>query len=457
MIDEDKNNVNATIIAGGGKWHRERWWYKLAQVCRRWRILILESASYLNLFLVCTPGTPVADMLANSPPLPLIIDYDHTDWDISAEEEKIILALKQRDRVSRVRIWFPVPNLQKVIMAMEEEYPILGYLILGPSTDDNSTALMLPETFQAPRLYHLLLTGFALPIGSQLLTTAVALIRLILIAPHPSAFFPPNNLLRWLSFMPQLEVLEIHCSFPDPSHEDVLMHTLIPACVTLPNFCSFMFQGDDVFMNALVHRISTPCLKSLVIPFLNQPTFLVPHFLRFMNPTGNFRFNHAKFKFFGESVCVDFYHHEAEIAAEWSDLRIYIGCWHLDWQVTAMAQIFNHTSSTVEHLSLEHNMHSWSSEEHNEVDITVWRQLLRSFSNVKTLRVDDGLVKELTRTLRLDDGKHPLELLPELQELTYPGSGDTDDTFASFIDSRQNAGRPVTLVCSSPRPVTTLS
>jgi hypothetical protein len=119
-----------------------------------------------------------------------------------------------------------------------------------------------------------------------------------------------------------------------------------------------------------------------------------------------------------------------------------------------MAQILNHTSSTVEHLSLEHEVHSWSSEEHNEVNCTEWRQLLRSFSNVKTLCVDDGLVKELSRSLRLDDGEHPLELLPELQELAYPGSGDTGDTFTSFIDARQNAGRPVTLVCSSPRPVT---
>jgi hypothetical protein len=72
-------------------------------------------------------------------------------------------------------------------------------------------------------------------------------------------------------------------------------------------------------------------------------------------------------------------------------------------------------------------VHSRSSEEHNEVDRTEWRKLLRSFSNVKTLRVDDGLVKELSRSLRLDDGELPLELLPELQELTYSGPerGDT--------------------------------
>ncbi|KAH9996243.1 hypothetical protein BJV77DRAFT_1157476 [Russula vinacea] len=38
-----------------------------------------------------------------------------------------------------------------------------------------------------------------------------------------------------------------------------------------------------------------------------------------------------------------------------------------------------------------------------------------------------------------------LELLLELQELTSSGSGDTGDPFTSFIDTRQNAGRPVTL------------
>ena len=47
-----------------------------------------------------------------------------------------------------------------------------------------------------------------------------------------------------------------------------------------------------------------------------------------------------------------------------------------------------------------------------------------------------------------------MELLPELQELTYSGSGDTGDVFTSFIDVRQNTGRPVTLYrhSSSPSP-----
>ena len=66
-------------FAGGEDWVGERWWYRIAHVCQRWRSLILGSASHLGLFLVCTHGTPVANMLAHSPPLPLVIDYDKSD------------------------------------------------------------------------------------------------------------------------------------------------------------------------------------------------------------------------------------------------------------------------------------------------------------------------------------------------------------------------------------------
>src|SRR5258708_17670165 len=94
-LGEDEHDT--IRVRGGGGWVRERWWFKLAHVCRRWRNIVLGSASYLGLCLVCTYGTPVADMLAHSPPLPLIIDY-FNDHDITEKDEKaIILALEQRN------------------------------------------------------------------------------------------------------------------------------------------------------------------------------------------------------------------------------------------------------------------------------------------------------------------------------------------------------------------------
>ena len=437
-------------------WERERWWYKPAQVCQRWRNLILGSPSYLGLSLVCTYGTPIADMLSHSPPLPLVIDFFRDHWDITAEDEKgIILALEQRHRIRRVRFKMPIPKLQKLIMAINEEYPLLEYLIMETPIGNTSSALMLPETFQAPHPHHLVLIGFVLPIGSRLLTTSVGLVMLCLHMEHPSAYFQPNTLLQWISLMPQLELLLIAFFFPVPNHDvkRQLMHTRITTHVTLPNLRCFWFQGVSAYMEAVIRRITTPRLEELRIQFFNQLTFSVPCLLQFMNTTENISFDSAIFRFLKEKVFVWMF-------SDGTDMMYFhyisVLCWHLDWQVSSVAQIINSLSqifSTVEHLNLEHEVHSLSSEEHNEADRTEWRKLLRPFSNVKTLQVDDGLVKELSCSLRPDDGEHPLELLPELQELRCSGSGDTGDAFMAFIDARQNAGRPVTLVRPSPRSV----
>ena len=447
----DGDETDGVRLVGGRSWDREWWWYKLAQVCRRWRNLILGSPSGLDLCLVCTHGTPVADMLAHSPPLPLIIDYEYdedNDRDITAEDEEgMIIALGQRDRIRRIRILIPVPKLINVVMAIDEEYPVLEYLIMGPWPDDSGTAMILPRTFQAPHLRHLALFSFFLPIRPRLFTAATGLITLVLFLGNPATYFRPDILLQWISSMPQLEALVISFSFPvlNGDVERQLMHTPITTHVTLPNLRWFLLRSVSAYLEAVVPRITSPRLEKLDIQFFNQLTFSVPHLLQFMHTTENLRFGSAKFEFSGDRVHVKVYpREEAEIRA----LQVNVRCLHLDWQVSSVAQIFNSLGqifSTVEHLTFEHEVHSLSSEEHNEVDRTEWRKLLRSFSNVKTLRIDDGLVKELSRSLRLDDGELPLELLPELQELKCPGSGDTVDSFKSFINARQNAGHPVIL------------
>ena len=170
LIDEHVDE-NAPLAEG---W---RWWYKLAQVCQRWRNLTLRSSSYLGLCLVCTYDTPVADKLAHSPPLPLIIDYSGYSHCVvaessylAAEEKRMILALKQRDRICRVRLSVPSPNLQKVVEIIDGECPILEYLYLSPLVVDGTT-FKLPERLQAPHLGHLVLNNFTLSIGSLLFTT----------------------------------------------------------------------------------------------------------------------------------------------------------------------------------------------------------------------------------------------------------------------------------------------
>jgi hypothetical protein len=310
-------------------------------------------------------------MLAHSPPLPLVIDYDDRDCDKIVEEEGILPTLGQHDRVCRIRLRIPAPNLQELIVAIDEEYPLLEYLIMEPSMDDRSTALMLPETFQAPNLRHLALTGFALPIRSRLLTTAVGLVTLALTVGHPSAYFQPNVLLQWLSFMPQLETLVISFLFPVPNSdvETQLLHT---THVTLPNLRWFVFRGVSAYMEAVVRRITSPRLKKLGFQFFKQLTFSVPYLLLLMNTTEIPSFDSAEFKFSRNVVYVKAYPREAA-KVKMCPFSIHVDCWHLDWQVSSVAQIFNSLSqnfSTVEHLTLDYEVHRWSSEGHNEVDRT---------------------------------------------------------------------------------------
>jgi hypothetical protein len=170
-----------------------------------------------------------------------------------------------------------------------------------------------------------------------------------------------------------------------------------------------------------------------------------------MNTTESLRFDNAEIVFKDKYIDVWMSFRETGTYA----FGVRVGCWHLDWQLSSMAQISNALSQVffpVEHLSLRHEVHSQSSEEHNNVNRIEWRNLLRSFSNVKALRVGDGLAEDISRCLRSEDGELPLELLPELQELTYSGSGDTGNAFTSFADARRNAGRPVMLVRDGPSP-----
>ena len=440
------------LFGGEGEWDQGRWWYRLAHVCQRWRNIILGSASYLGLSLICANGTPVENMLAHSPPLPLTVDY-HSEDDITAkDEEGILLALEQRHRVRHIRLLFPVPSLQKLIMAIDEEFPILEYLIVD-QLKDNTSILVLPETLQAPHLRHLTLAGFACPIRPRLHPTTTGLVTLVLMMKHKSAYFQPNVLLQWISFLPQLESLEVAFTFAVPSRdvERQLAHTPITTHIELPNLRMFGFRGVSAYLEVVVCRITTPRLETLQIRLFNQLTFSVPRFAQFMNAAEDLRFDAAVIMFKDEFVYVRMFFGEANTHS----FSVRGDCWHLDWQVSPVVQIFNALSqvfSMVEHLTLEHDVHSRSSEEHNDVDRIEWRNLLRSFSNVKTLRVEDGLVEELSHCLESEDGEPPLELLPELQELTCSGSRDTVDAFTSFVEARQNAGRPVTLVRHSPNP-----
>jgi hypothetical protein len=111
----------------------------------------------------------------------------------------------------------------------------------------------------------------------------------------------------------------------------------------------------------------------------------------------------------------------------------------------------------VDYLTLEYERYFISPEWHHEADRRQWRELLGSFSNVKVLRVgiSDDFVGQLSRSLQLE-GESPLELLPELKELSYSAFDDDGDAFMGFVEARRNVGRPVTLIRRGTSPAESL-
>ena len=156
--------------------------------------------------------------------IPLIIDHFDDEYHVlTAEDEKgIILALQHRDRVRRIRIMKPTPILQKLIIALDGEFPILEFLLIWHQryhrpVIEHITNLNFPETFRAPHLRQLVLKNFATPIESPPLTTMGNLVTLFLTSIPSSAYFHPNFLLQRLSLMPQLETLGIGFNCYNPA------------------------------------------------------------------------------------------------------------------------------------------------------------------------------------------------------------------------------------------------
>ena len=451
ILDESESN-NVQIIEGG-EWTRERWWYRLIQVCRRWRSLVLQSAFYLQVSLVCGRGTPVADMLAQSPPVPLVIDhYDNEHLELTSEDEQgIVLALRHRDRVRRVRLLKPIPTLQKLILALDGEYPILEVLIIQHQRYHRPVIapkpnLKFPDTFRAPHVCQVLLRNFATPIDSPPLATMVNLVTLFLSQIPLSAHIHPNALLQGLSFMPQLEILWIGFNLSRDA-ERKLLSIPIMTRVTLPILRQLVYRGGKAYLEALLPWVTTPLLAKLQVYFSNTTIYSIPHLCQFMETATNLQLKAAQFTFLKDSLIANAFAHKGDKLYTFAmELRGK----HLQWQVVFAAQVFHllrTVFSALEHLDLrfyQRDLSEWN----YHPDRRQWREFLGLFRTIKTIFVDDELVRQVSCALQPGEEESPAESepLPELGELSYSATASSPNVFKRFIDSRQKAGRPVTVV-----------
>jgi hypothetical protein len=396
-------------------------------------------------------------MLARSPPLPIIIDHLNEDYETTLGDERaVILALQHRDRVRRIRLLMPFRILQRLITAIDREFPMLEYLYIGsqsytvPRVYDSG--LILPKTFRAPHLRHLILINFALSIRSLVLTTPASLVTLSLLLIHPSAYFPPNDFLERISLISQLETLWINfrSAVPDSDLESQLLHSPITSHAVLPNLRWFGFDGISRYLEALLPWMTTPLLEKLRFNVDIEPIYFLPNLLHFMITAKNIKCGSARISFSEREVFVGMYPREG---AKMYTFQMSVNCTLIEHQMHNAAQIckaLRKGLSRVEDLTLEFRRPLTSSSQLRwGVIRTQCRELLGSFGNVKTLHVPTALIREVSHSLKPEDGESVIELLPELSVLACPLGDYARTAFGPFIHARQCAGFPVTL-CKSP-------
>jgi len=245
--------------------------------------------------------------------------------------------------------------------------------------------------------------------------------------------------------MPQLETLGVYFSRPTLTLdiESLPLNMLIATHITLPNLHFLGFMGTSTYLEVILPQITTPVLEKLRIGFFHQLTFPVPHLLQFMSSTKSLKFSSINLTFSKKNFTLQVYpHKDANMFLH--TLQLQVDSCQLGRQVASAARILNTLRtalSTVEYLTLGH-----AEKLHEGVQRTQWRNLLRSLGNLKTLRVSDSLVGELSRCLRSDGTEPPMELLPKLKVLEYTATDDVSYAFAPFIHAHMNAGHPVALV-----------
>jgi hypothetical protein len=438
-LDDEDECGDALFIR---RWDRQRWWYKLAHVSQQWRRVILGSSSILDLHLVCTYGVPVADMLAHSPPLPLIIFYQDGDREVTTEDEEgALLAISpgHRDRVRRIALEIPARGFERFITTMER-FPVLEHLYIE-SQSEYDTIWIIPTTFEAPNLRHIHLGHVTFSIDPPILTInrPAGLVDLWLGGIPHFSYFPPSYILTRLSLIPQLQTLGIGFDSPRPSHATLIVQ--VPH-VTLPNLRIFSFLGGSAYLECLFSRINAPVLTTLDVLFFDEQIHPIPHLLQLIQASENLVFNTFELSFNGGNF--------VDLIADshrrrWKrPLNLRIMCRLFDLQVAFAVRILSALSpvlSTVERLTLNQTGHDLSS---GRIHVDRSRELLGLFNGVKTLHVNNELVWTVSRSLRSEVGEPPLVLLPNLEELSYSGS-DGDDSFVPFINERQAAGHPVRL------------
>ena len=315
-------------------WYEQEW-HLLVHVCRKWRSIVFGSPLRLKLRLYCKARTPVRETLDVWPPFPIVIEASGLEqW----RNDNINVALEHNDRVCQVDLFLiPRSQLEKVLAAMQQQFPALTNLRLG---FEDGIEPVHPDSFlggSAPRLQSLTLYRMPFPGLPKLLLSTTHLVDLHLMGIPHSGYISPEAMVTCLSMLTRLESLMIGFKSPlSRPASDRRNQRPPPQTRTLPVLNGLWFEGVNEYVEDLISRIDAPLFDNLTIHYFPQLILATPRFTQFICRTPKLKtYRLARLKFCEIGVWVKLQQPLEEM------MELKISFRRSDWQLSSLMQIFS--------------------------------------------------------------------------------------------------------------------
>lgn len=400
---------------------------------------------------------PVKGMLDIWPPLPIVLRaYSREFWGV----DTILPVLEHNaDRIHEVGLWSVTSSqLNKVSLALRRPLPALTRLMLGFEGEAgfHGYAPDFPASFlggSAPSLQTLWLKRISFPELPTLLLSTTHLVRLELLRIPGSGYISPEAMVTSLSGLTRLETLEIGFKSPLFGPDQNSRRPCPPTRTLLPVLTSFLFKGDNEYLEDLLARIDAPLLHNFGITFFQQPIFDNLQLTQFMSRTPKFKTpDKARVVFFDRDVSITF-------------PRTFDGA--LELTISCSPSQYDQRNSTlalvcgsffpralvlaVEHLYiLEDKVPHLQMYRQDDTESHHWLELLRSFTAVKDLYISAEFTPSIAPFLQELVEESVTEVLPVLQTLFLEETlllalGPAQEAIEQLFAVRQLAGHPISL------------
>ena len=320
-------------------------------------------------------------------PLPIVVDSRGSD--VAGTDADIFHAIWQYDRIRHAVLKAPSPSMNKLIVPMNEPFPILESSSQSSTTaPEERTKLTIPTAFLPSILHHLTSHGACLSKEPPVIASSISLVTLNLTDIQAAEYFTPDDLVAQLQRIRhrQLEELFIDLSIPlpRPSDEGGLLRE--PSTLTgLPSLKQLEFRVG-AHLESLLSVMNTPVLERFKVTLFMQLSFELPRLCHFTRTTEGLRHPVVNVVFnrdHGASFIVGAHRFDDR------PFSLRVRCKHLGWKIAAATQVCNEPGpvlSVAEGVTLELDSHppTWR----DVVDGPASRELRRPFQGEKGLLIN---------------------------------------------------------------------